>query len=105
MSSCPVLLLVEHVLVLHCEVVAVAAGYRVAKAGSHCRVSCRGSDVHDSHVLWATAPGLQDTHKTRGSEQAIGKAGWGALLKQGNIDLTNSSATAHLEYNLTNIFL
>ena len=47
-----VLLLVEHVLVLHREVVAVAAGYRVAE-GLPLQCQLPGSDVHDLHVLWA----------------------------------------------------
>lgn len=47
-----VLLLVEHVLVLHREVVAVAAGYRVAE-GLPLQGQLPGSDVHDLHVLWA----------------------------------------------------
>ncbi|TKC34913.1 hypothetical protein EI555_002841 [Monodon monoceros] len=47
-----VLLLVEHVLVLHREVVAVAAGHRVAE-GLPLQRQLPGSDVHDLHVLRA----------------------------------------------------
>jgi hypothetical protein len=66
-----VLLLVEHVLVLHCEVVAMAASHRIAK-WLPLQGQLPGSDVHDLHIL-RTMHGVCKTH-TRQSEKSVMRA-------------------------------
>lgn len=66
-----VLLLVEHVLVLHREVVAVAAGYRVAK-GLPLQGQLPGPDVHNLHVLRAVHWVCGHKQDTRGDCQEGG---------------------------------
>lgn len=81
-----ILLLVEHVLVLHREVVAVTAGHRVAK-GFPLQGQLPGADVHNLHVLRAVhrvcKTRVQDTRALRvsGSGQWVSCSNGGIALQ------------------------
>ena len=101
-----VLLLVEHVLVLHREVVAVAAGDRVAE-GLPLQGQLPGADVHDLHVLGAVHR-VCKTHARHGAlSRPLGRREGGSAETGEQLSPIQPlpSRCHHLEYNVINIFL